>query len=660
MRSSISRIATIIVIGLLIAACTSAASPSPATTTASITPSLTAPASPASTVAATAPPPTSLPRAVNLVIGRIAAGGQHTCALTSVGEVKCWRSNEFGQLGNGTTTDSTIPVDVAGLGNSVMAIAAGGRHTCALTDNGGVSCWGANYGGQLGNGTTTDSSAPVDVSGMESGVDAIAAGGEHTCALTVEGGVKCWGSNSSQQLGNGTMTDSRTPVAVSDLVSGVSAIVAGDYHSCALTSAGGVRCWGYAGSGGLGGGVPSDVPGLATGITSIAASYEQTCALTVDHVVKCWSGFDGSGPVDVPGLGSGTIAISAGSDGHTCALTSGGAVKCWTNDSAPVDVAGLASGVTAIAAGFSHTCALMRGGGVMCWGDNWSGQLGNGRPCSSWSSSSVPVDVRFGAPTSGYEAAGTPIEHAKGPADVVLRFDRGPDIGVGNLGGEQFQPGPEFTLYGDGTVIFRNDMAPSLPADGPIIRARPFHVAHLDENQVQALRRYALEDGGLGNACEEYGTQYTDVVATDAFTIRADGLDKRVQDAGSGPFGALKDHLRNFDRRGIPTSAWLPARYWGNLIDAGIFEYIGDGQPPGLADTGTVPWPWPGISPEDFVGRDEGGWIGFPRRIMSAAEAAVLGLSDNGGVVDRIYLLGPDRKTIYYFSMWPMLPDETG
>ncbi|OGO56018.1 MAG: hypothetical protein A2Z32_06130 [Chloroflexi bacterium RBG_16_69_14] len=596
------------------------------------------------------------------MIGRIATGGQHTCALTSVGEVKCWGSNESGQLGNGTTTDSTVPVDVAGLGNGVKTIAAGGRHTCALTSEGGVRCWGANESGQLGNGTTSDSSAPVAVSGMEIGVVAIASGGGHTCALTVEGGVKCWGSNSYQQLGNGTTTDSRTPGAVSDLASGVGAIAAGDIHSCALTSGGGVKCWGYAGSGGLGGGVPDDVPGLATGVTSIAASYEQTCALTVDHVVKCWSGFDGSGPVDVSGLGSGTIAISAGFDGHTCALTTGGMVKCWggPNDSIPVDVAGLESGVTAIAAGGWHTCAVIRGGGVRCWGDNWSGQLGNGRPCSSWSGSSVPVDVRFGAPTSGYEPATTPIEHATGPADVVLRFDRGPDVGVGDLSGELFQPGPEFTLYGDGTVIFRNDLAPSLPADGPIIRARPFHIAHLDENQVQALLRFALEDGGLGDACEEYGTQASDVVGTDVFTIRADGLDKRVKDAGSGPFGALTDDLRNFDRRGIPTTAWVPERYWGNLIDAGIFEYIGDGQPPGLADTGSVPWPWPGIRPGDFAGRDEGGWIGYPRRIMSAAEAAVLGLSDNGGVVHRIYLRGPDRKTLYYFSLWPMLPDETG
>jgi hypothetical protein len=98
-------------------------------------------------------------------------------------------------------------------------------------------------------------------------------------------------------------------------------------------------------------------------------------------------------------------------------------------------------------------------------------------------------------------------------------------------------------------------------------------------------------------------------------------------------------------------------RYWGNLLDASIFQYIGDGLAPGLADTGTVPWPWPGIAPADFDGLAD---LNPGRRVMSADEAAALGLSDNGGVVQRIYLLGPKGKTIYYFSLWPMLPDEIG
>jgi hypothetical protein len=267
------------------------------------------------------------------------------------------------------------------------------RHSCALTSAGGVKCWGANYGGALGDGTTSRHYAPVDVVGLSAGVEAVAAGYDASCALTSAGGVKCWGSNSLGQLGDGTTVDRLTPVDVVGLSSGVTAIAAGGVHGCALTSAGGVKCWGtnY-------GTTPVGIAGLS-GVTAITAGGP-ICALTRAGGVRCLGG-DPLTPVDVPGLSTGVTAIAA-DVGHACALTSGGGVKCWglndhgqvgdggVNDRpTPVDVSGLSRGVTAIAAGAFHSCAVLHTGGVKCWGANGVGQLGD----RTYHRRLTPVDV---------------------------------------------------------------------------------------------------------------------------------------------------------------------------------------------------------------------------------------------------------------------------
>ena len=130
-------------------------------------------------------------------VAAIAASGAHTCALTDAGSVLCWGNNGVGALGDGTTTDHFTPGPVTGLSSDVAAIAA----TCALTTAGGVLCWGYNGYGQVGDGTTTNRYTPVAVTGLGSGVTAVAAGGSHTCALTTAGGVLCWGNNAYGQLG---------------------------------------------------------------------------------------------------------------------------------------------------------------------------------------------------------------------------------------------------------------------------------------------------------------------------------------------------------------------------------------------------------------------------------------------------------------------------
>jgi len=268
------------------------------------------------------------------------------------------------------------------------------------------------------------------------------------------------------------------------------------------------------------------------------------------------------------------------------------------------------------------------------------------------------------SPPAANEPTRTPIaviDHATGSTDIVLRFDSGfGDYGICELcgGWGEFSPGPEFTLYGDETVVFRNERAQPR-AERLILRSVPFRIGRLDEEQVQSLLQFALGEGGLANARDRYDTATdTDDPGYSIFIARAGGLDKRVEIGGSNsPFGSLADHLRNLDRGGdIPTQVWVPDRYWGLLIE--VSSWIEVGVLPGVPDTEAAHWPWPGIAPwvsgTALDPREEN-----PRRVMSQAEAAVLGLSDNGGVVQRIYLLGPDGETIYSFSLWPILPHET-
>ncbi len=236
----------------------------------------------------------------------LSAGSDHTCALTNAGGVKCWGRNDFGQVGDGTTTHRPTPVGVTGLGSGVAAVAAGGNHTCALTTAGGVKCWGRNNQGQLGDGTTIDRTTPVNVVGLTSGVAAIAPGFLHTCALTTGGDVKCWGRNDHGQLGDGTGTPRPTPVSVLGLPAGTTAVASGGSHTCAVTAGSRVRCWGWNGFGQLGDGTTvsqnravgvcadATCAGPLEDVASVDAGYTHTCAVTMETGTRCW-GSNGNG-----------------------------------------------------------------------------------------------------------------------------------------------------------------------------------------------------------------------------------------------------------------------------------------------------------------------------------------------------------------------------
>ena len=213
------------------------------------------------------------------VITAVSAGNSHTCFVTTVGEVKCWGENDQGQLGDGTTIDRTRPVEVSGLSSGVATVSAAWTHTCALTAAGEVKCWGSNFSGKLGDGTTIDRTTPVDVVGLTSGVATVSTGSGRTCVLTTAGGVKCWGLNDVGQLGDGTTTDRSTPVDVVGLTSGVAAVSTANSYTCAVTTAGGVKCWGSNRSGQLGDGTrtdsatPVDVVGLTSGVAAISTGW---------------------------------------------------------------------------------------------------------------------------------------------------------------------------------------------------------------------------------------------------------------------------------------------------------------------------------------------------------------------------------------------------
>ncbi|MCB1560718.1 MAG: hypothetical protein KDI75_06450 [Xanthomonadales bacterium] len=358
-------------------------------------------------------------------------GDAHSCALLISGNVECWGSNAFGQLGVVASGAIATPAEVTSLGNTVQSISIDGAHGCALMDSGGVKCWGDNRLGQRGNGTTINSHDAVNVDGLSSGVESIGTGYAHSCAIGTDGGLLCWGANGSGQLGNTTTAQANVPVAVSGLVAEVGQVSGGRDFSCARLTGGEARCWGNNFTGQLGIDKKTfstravDVFALGGEVRQISAGSGHTCARLVDGGLKCWGSnqFGQLGvlpigrsvpiPTATPGLAGDVDFISAGG-GYTCSLLNPGGVNCWgfnyqgqlgnrsTEDSvSPVAAVGLANDVQTVEAGDgAHSCALLDNGDVKCWGNNAQGQLGTG----DFASSLTPVTV-IGLPEPATQVA---------------------------------------------------------------------------------------------------------------------------------------------------------------------------------------------------------------------------------------------------------------
>jgi hypothetical protein len=307
---------------------------------------------------------------------KVASGRVHTCALTTSGAVRCWGENQFLQSGGPVDHTALVPFEMSGLA-AVSALSAGDDFTCALLTGGTVSCWGQNTSGQLGSGREVvdstvlqNSATPISVAGL-SGVKKIDLGATHACALTAAGGVKCWGANDIGQLGN--LPDS-SDVGLSRLSTKT-----------------------------------VDVQGLTSGVLDIAVNDNFSCAVTAAHAVVCWGGLGDFEPTLIAGFESGVQALFAGGSGYStgpvlCAVMVSGELKCMSSGGAgsspllgrganpepdgriPAPVFGISGGVTDVSVGVSVGCAVVSGA-LQCWGD---GPLGVG-PSPTYSV--VPVTV---------------------------------------------------------------------------------------------------------------------------------------------------------------------------------------------------------------------------------------------------------------------------
>lgn len=361
----------------------------------------------------------------------VSAGLEHTCALTSDGTAYCWGSNEFSQLGVASDTTrcfredrpipcSRRPAAVAG-GLKFQKIRAGGAHSCGLTLDYHIYCWGDNRRGALGEPSVAQSFMPVPLANTSLFLD-LAAGGSHSCGLRSDGVVLCWGTNDDGQLGSGSIGGSVAIPIQANTVQRFASVAAGQRRTCARTASGTTFCWGVTialqGSNEVTRIQP--VPQIVAQDTlfeSVTVGTKTTCGVTTGNRAFCWES-NSSGSLGDGSRSSSTsprsvatnlafVAISSG-NAQTCAVADDGVAYCWGGDTVgqlgvspssltsrcgsapaipcsrvPVRVAGWAV-FTQISAGQGdHVCGLTLSGNIYCWGAGGMGQRGDGLSTSA-------------------------------------------------------------------------------------------------------------------------------------------------------------------------------------------------------------------------------------------------------------------------------------
>lgn len=350
--------------------------------------------------------------------GPVSAGAQHGCLVRDSGELRCWGSNEHGQLGTGPKGAVVTSPAVVAPGTTWRQVSAGGGTTCGVRTDRSLWCWGLNHKGQVGDGTTTDRLAPTRV-GTATDWDTVSADWFNTCATTTSGRAFCWGDNSAGQVGDGTETRRLVPTPVAG-TAGWRSVQTGGWHTCGVRQDGTAACWGRNDFGELGTGTTRKalVPAAVAGRDwrGIEVSWAGSCGLRSNGAVACW------GRGDQGQVGDGarthrstprTVVVPAASavtvgDAHACALDRSGTAWCWgTSDRGALGAGRTTSSPTPVStgrrlasidAGWMSTCGTTSTGALSCWGENSGGQLADGTRTDTAARPATAAVAASGAP----------------------------------------------------------------------------------------------------------------------------------------------------------------------------------------------------------------------------------------------------------------------